>query len=351
MSRWTILAAASSDAIRGAAAHLLEKKQQVDNYALKVNSLCKKNKKTTTMKKVLLSLACVSLLCPITCVAETMLVKEKRETGAFRSISSSGGIDVYFTQSNTFSLEVEADTRYFQNIVTEVENEALVVRQKKSINILRFFWRRAVLKVHVSAPALDRVSASGGSDFYAGQLKSDGPFQLSLSGGADATISELAVAQNVDISVNGGADAKISTLTAGGAVGISVNGGADAEVNTLTAGGAVGISVNGGADAEVNTLTAAENVNISANGGADCDVKNLQAASCSLSSAGGSDLYVNLTASGDLKASASGGADIRVSGKASNVNVSAAGGADIDIRNLAYANINVTKSGGGDVDR
>jgi hypothetical protein len=258
------------------------------------------------MKKNLITLVCASFFCTTVCIAKTT-VKETRETGAFRRISTEAGIDVYFTQSNSYSVVVEADKENVDKIVTMVKDETLVIKRKENI---RKLISNKTYKVHVSAPALDKASSLGGSDFYADKLECEKSFQLTVSGGASADITSLTVNENVDI------------------------------------------SATGGANIDINTLTVAGNANISALGGADCDVKILQTTDCNLSSKGGSDLSIDkLTASGNLNAEAVGGADISVSGIANKVTISSLGGSDVDIKRLTYTIIDISKSGGGSVYR
>lgn len=269
------------------------------------------------MKRNLITLAliCASFFCTTVCTAEKP-VKETRETDSFRKISLGGGIDIYFVQSDSYSVVVEAEEKYLDKIVTEVKDETLVVKWnvegKERIKIVK--WRTSNLKVYVSAPALYEVKVSGGSDFYADKLKCDDGFHLQTSGGADAKIGELNVDGGVDISSSGGSDIIIESLTVAGAIEISTS------------------------------------------GGSDCDVNNLQVSdsnfSCNFSSSGGGDLNIkNLITSGNLAASASGGADINISGKAGDVKISASGGADVNITKLTYTTIDITKSGAGDVHR
>jgi hypothetical protein len=256
---------------------------------------------------VTLTLFIASFFCSTACLAADV-VKEKRETGAFQKISSSNGIDVYFTQSDTYSVVVEANEDYIDKIATEVDGETLVIRRKGK----RGSWgslKNVTLNVHVSAPALDAASVSGGSDFYADDLKCDKSFRLSASGGADVHLKNLTVADDADI------------------------------------------SVSGGADVDIKSLTVAATTNVTTSGGADSDIASLQTGDCHLSASGGGDIDVKLLDSNYLRASASGGGDIDVSGKAADVKISASGGGDANIRNLTYSTIDITKSGGGDVNR
>jgi hypothetical protein len=266
------------------------------------------HQKITAMRKNFVTfvwvLVCTSFFSSMTCLTATV-VRENRETGTFRKISTGGGIDVYFTQSESYSVVVEADDDLVDKISTAVDGETLVIKRKEDINWSLF--NNKIQKVHVSAPAIHKVSVMGGADFYTNHLKCEDSFQLDVSGGADAHIKHLASAKNVDISVSGGADADIETLTVSG------------------------------------------NTHISVAAGADCEVDNLQTVDCDLSASGGADLDVSLTVSGNLNIQSSGGADVDVEGKANKVKIVASGGADVSVKKLSYGSMDLHKSGGGSI--
>ncbi|MDR0712106.1 MAG: DUF2807 domain-containing protein [Prevotellaceae bacterium] len=293
-----------------------------------------------------LALFCASSFSTTPCTASEV-VRESRETESFRKINASGGIDVYFTQNETYSIVVEADEEYVGNIATEVDNETLSVKWRKNIRDRSI---KKVAKVHVSAPALYMVSASAVADFYADKLQCDASFQLRSSGGADVNIAALTADGNADISTSSGADVDITSLTVAGSANISASGGADVTINSLTVAESANISASGGADVDINSLTVAGSANISTSG-ADCDVKNLQTVHCTLTSSGGGDMNITVNASGNLSAKAVGGGDIKVTGAVGDVVVVASGGAYVDLRRLTYKNIDIQKSGGGDVYR
>ncbi|MDR1169219.1 MAG: DUF2807 domain-containing protein [Prevotellaceae bacterium] len=260
------------------------------------------------MRTVFMSLTviCTTLLCTAPCIAGTV-VREDRKTESFSRINAESGIDVYYTQSDSYSVAVEADEDYIGEIITKVENGTLVIKRESRVRtFVRNIFGHA-MKVHVSAPALDRVNISGGSDFYAGVMKSDSPFQLKASGGSDVKIADITIAGNADISASGGSDCDITAITVAG------------------------------------------NADISASGGSDCNIKNLQAAECKLSASGGSDLNIKMELSGNLEAKASGGSDIKLGGKAGDVSASASGGSDINLRKLECKSVDINKSGGSDV--
>jgi hypothetical protein len=254
-----------------------------------------------------LALVCASFLWTTTCFAKTEVKKEKRETGTFRKISSENGIDVYFTQDKSYSVVVEADEDYIDQIVTEVDDETLIIKWKQKLN-LRIFNDR-IMNVYVSSPKLDAVNVSGDSDFYADKLKCDNSFKLNVSGGADADIKNLTVAKDANL------------------------------------------ASSGGADIDINSLTVTGNTNIASSGGADCDIDNLQTRNCNLAASGGADINIKSATMEDLNIAASGGADISISGKANDVKVASSGGSDVDIKKLTYTTIDIHKSGGGSVDK
>jgi hypothetical protein len=258
------------------------------------------------MKIFLLSLKTLGamFLCSATCIAGT--VKENRTTEPFRKISVTSGIDVYYTSKDSHGVVVEAEASYIGRIVTETEGETLVVKFKLEP---KGKIRNPKMKVYVSAPALDEVTLSGGSDFYADNLKCENSFQLKTSGGSDAKIAALTVAGNADISASGGADAYITDMTVAG------------------------------------------NTDIRTSGGADCKIHKLQTADCNLSASAGSDMKIYMELSGNLTVNASGGADMDLSGTANNVSGSASGASDINMRKLSCKAVDIRQSGFSDVDR
>lgn len=219
--------------------------------------------------------------------SQAAIKKETRQSAPFESVFNSGGIDVIFTESNSYSIVVEADEDILKDVVTDVSSGVLTVKRKAGVNGLNFFNRKQWdVKVHVSAPKLKAIHTSGGSDFIAEKVTSDGNCQIELSGGADV---------------------------------------------------------------KINNMTVSGTTRVSSSGGADCDIKWLSTRDGDFSASGGADVTVNLEATGKVSCSASGGADVTVSGKADAVDASASGGADVNIRKLTRNHTNSHSSGGGDV--
>jgi hypothetical protein len=290
---------------------------------------------------LVLALFCASF-CPMVYSAKKV-IKENRETGTFRKISMKGIVNVYFTQTDSYSLVVEANDDLISKLSTTVDGETLVIKWTESIRRTGIF-NQTVSNVYVSAPALDTVNADFGTDFYADKLKCEGSFKLRVSGGADADIINLTIAKNADISVSSG-DINVKTLTVTGNTNISASRGSDCDIETLQT-NKCNLSASSG-DINVKTLIVIGNTNISASRGSNCDIEALQTNKCNLS-ASAATIDVSLTASDSLNINSSVGADIRVTGKAPDIKVSARG-ADVDIKKLSYSTIALHKSRSGNV--
>ncbi|MDR2499154.1 MAG: DUF2807 domain-containing protein [Tannerellaceae bacterium] len=220
-------------------------------------------------------------------VSQAAIKKETRQASPFETVFCSNGIDVYFTESSSYSIVVEADEDFLKEIITDLSSGVLTIKRKSSFNGLNIFNRnRWNVKVHISAPTLNAVHVSGGSDFFAEKLTSNGDCNIDLSGGADVKINNMAVAGSARVGCSGGAD---------------------------------------------------------------CSIKSLRTTDGNFDASGGADIVINVEASGKIYCSASGGADITISGKADSVDANASGGADVNIRKLVRSQTKAHSSGGGDV--
>lgn len=223
----------------------------------------------------------IGLLFLNTIIGMATIIKETRKTDSFKNIKVESGIDVYFTQKNAQNIEVEASDNIIKDIITEIENETLVIkRMKKNLQINK------KVKVYVSAPAINEVELSGGSDFQTDNLNCDNDLKIRASGGSDIHIGRLTVSATTDIGLSGGSD---------------------------------------------------------------CEIKYLQTSRCNIAASGGSDSDIDLYVSEKISVAVSGGSDIKLSGKANDLSLNASGGSDIDVRKLTYSHIITNKSGGSDI--
>ncbi|MDR1883938.1 MAG: DUF2807 domain-containing protein [Prevotella sp.] len=228
-------------------------------------------------KSIILSVLC----CILSLGMSAQVVKEKKPVNSFSKIAISGGVDVYFTQGDSYSLEIETDAENMSKVEITVKNGGLELKSKDG----KLFKKKTKVNAYVSAPVLDAIAISGGSDFNAKELNGDGVLSIAASGGADVEIDRLNVNE----------------------------------------------------------------ANFAFSGGSDCDVKSLKVKRLRISASGGSDTNIGIDSADEIIVSASGGSDLELSGKAKDITVNCSGGADVNIKRLTYETVNAHKSGGGSI--
>ncbi len=211
--------------------------------------------------------------------------KEKTDTQTrpvdqFEKISVSSGIDLYLTQGNTASVEVEADPDIIDKIITRVENGTLKIYIKEKQN-WDWGWNQS-RKVRVSFTEISAISASAGSDVYAEEPIELKELTIDASSGADISIDDL-TADFVSIRSSSGSDAKVA-----------------------------GKTIRMEADSS---------------SGSDLDCSDLVSEECEVSASSGSDALVNVSRS--LKARASSGGDVRYKGNPSQKDIDESSGGDV----------------------
>jgi hypothetical protein len=86
------------------------------------------------------------------------VVKQSRDVSDFNKIKVGSGIDVFLTQGDTYTLEVEADENLQSWIRTEVSGNELHVFTEKSIRFAK------TKKVYVTCKTLERIEISSAGD-------------------------------------------------------------------------------------------------------------------------------------------------------------------------------------------
>ncbi|MDL2303239.1 DUF2807 domain-containing protein [Dysgonomonas sp. OttesenSCG-928-D17] len=227
-------------------------------------------------RNVLLMMCCV-----VSLGISAQVVKEKQTVTSFDKIASSSGIDVYFTQGNSYSLEIETVAENMPKIDVTVKEGKLELKRKKGEN----FARNTQIKAYVTAPTLSAIGMSGGADFSAQKLAAGKSINIAASGGADVEIDDLS-ADECKIAFSGGADCEIKRFK-GKNLTLAFSGGSDgkvsqADVDNLTA------AASGGADLIISGNV--KNAIVSASGGADINISQLTAGNVVANKSGGGDI-------------------------------------------------------------
>lgn len=174
---------------------------------------------------------------------------EVRNVSVFSGIKVSGGIDVYLSQDNSYSLAVSAsETKYRDNIITEVKNGILFISYNS--DRIKFSSGDKRLRAYVSFKALESLEASGACDVIITNTLNAGSMLIKLSGACDikgpvkiddltlnlsgaSTVKISGTAQNLNLTASGASDLKnydfviqncVAKLSGASDVRITVNG-------------------------------------------------------------------------------------------------------------------------------
>lgn len=105
--------------------------------------------------------------------------REKRDVSGFHELSISSAFVVEITVGNKESLEIEADDRFMDDIITEVRGGKLVIRMKDSRESRRM---RKSPRAYLTVKSLDKIYASGAVKVQVrDELKAD-RMEIELSG-------------------------------------------------------------------------------------------------------------------------------------------------------------------------
>lgn len=145
---------------------------------------------------------------------------EIRNVTTFSGIKVSGGIDVYLSQGDEYSLAVSAaENKYRDNIITEVKNGILFISYNNDHFHLSSGDKR--LRAYVSFKSLESLEASGACDLIITGTLNANSMLIKLSGACD--IKGIAKIDDLTLNLSGASTVKISgsaqnvNLTASGA--------------------------------------------------------------------------------------------------------------------------------------
>lgn len=187
---------------------------------------------------------------------------------AFNEIKISQGLDLYITQSNDVSLNVEADDNLHNLIMTDVENNVLKIYTTENIR------SASSKKITLTIKDISAIKATSGSDVYSTNTIAVDALALTTTSGADMEL----------------------------------------EVNTKR----LNCKSTSGSDIKLSGKT--EQFYAEATSGSDIKASNLNAETSSVKATSGADISVNT--SKELTAKATSGGDVRYSGNPETVNTS-----------------------------
>ena len=163
-------------------------------------------KSLITKTFALLFIATVSTSCMIDGISSVsgnrnVITETRKINDDFSKIEIGQGIQLYITQEDNLSLVVKADENLHKLIKTEVRNGVLKISSKRNIR------RAKSKKIYLSAPNINAIKATSGSDVVTENTINADVFDAHVSSGADARIDVNA--ETVNSSSSSGADLRI----------------------------------------------------------------------------------------------------------------------------------------------
>ena len=127
------------------------------------------------------------------------VVSEERNVGEFKSVDVSGAFAVEIVAQKDFSVVIETDDNILPLVKTEVEDGVLKISREGN------FSSRGKVTVHIFAPNIENLDASGASKISVNDLDNDslnldvsGASKIDLNGKTERLKVDLSGASNID---------------------------------------------------------------------------------------------------------------------------------------------------------
>jgi hypothetical protein len=246
------------------------------------------------------------------------IITKKRDISAFSKINIKNGWDLVLSQSEEYSLKIEAEENLIDIVVTEIEDGVLNIYS--NINIQKSKRRR----LHLSFRELNSIKASGSCDIISETPIQSNIFKLDLKGSSD--VDKLSFQGNKLIgNFKGSSDVKINFISSAD-IEIVATGSSDIELTNIDA-EKCNLKLSGSSDAILNGKVT--NLEINASGNVNIESYNLKAINGKLDLSGSSDAEMNITKS--LEINLSGESDLELIGNPKIINKKICSSCEIEI--------------------
>jgi carbon monoxide dehydrogenase subunit G len=142
-----------------------------------------RNYKTGLVAVATFCFVCMSC---VTNVLTGQTVKEKRNTESFEGVALAFSGDVYISQGNTNSVEIEADKNILEIIESKVRDNTLVLKTRNG------HWRNlGHVKVYITMPSIRNLSVSGSGDMRCETPVRTNALKVDISGSGSIHVQEL----------------------------------------------------------------------------------------------------------------------------------------------------------------
>ena len=140
-------------------------------------------------------------------------VTEVRPLKGFEEIEISGSPRVCYTQADSFSVRVKGAKASVENILTDVNDKILTIRNRGKISLVNISFDDDDLTVYVSSPDLTAIRLNGSGDFESeGKIDTD-RMDIVLRGSGDIDVKNL-ICDRCEVELIGSGDIDVSHLDA-----------------------------------------------------------------------------------------------------------------------------------------
>ena len=212
------------------------------------------------------------------------IITKEFDVEPFNGISANAGIQIHYTQADTYSVLIATDEETMKKLEVETVSGRLALRLKQdeadmTINIQRIN-DNCHIAAYISAPDLNGVDLSGWASLNATEFSNTSDFKFSGSGVSGLNIDKMTL-NNAHFNCSG-ASFVISKVIKAGNVNFHLSGSSQAEME-LNSGNA-NVNISGISTFKAQGKTTAININCS--GSSNANLKGLSYSNSSFSSSG-----------------------------------------------------------------
>jgi hypothetical protein len=233
----------------------------------------KRTKKLTMYSIMLLTVALMTISCQseIKVFSDSPMVTQVRQIKGFERVEIVGSPTVYYQQGDTYSVKVKGPEDLVDKIVTEKEDETLIIRNKGKFGIVNInMMGNDQLEVHVTSPDLIGVQLNGSGDFISHQRIDTDNMEITLRGSGDIDISDL-ICDHCVIEMVGSGDLDIDRLETRTSE-VSLVGSGDVELKQVNV-RSTDITLRGSGDISVDFMEGCHEVQANLTGSGDVTLK------------------------------------------------------------------------------
>jgi hypothetical protein len=143
------------------------------------------------------------------------VTEQVRSVKEFKRVKVTSGMNVYLIQGNEYKVVVVADENLQEMIEARVEDGTLEIKALASV------WKAKEKKVIVTAPGLEEINGTAGSNIYADSLFKIGNIKVKASAGSNVHLNiegqstEMSASSGANIFIRGGSQEVISKVSTG----------------------------------------------------------------------------------------------------------------------------------------